>query len=73
MCNVFGDLALQGSDIINDDKLVQFFSDMLARSETRSEPCWWGVTNIGANTVLIQDKPLKVPQSNFLIVRGLAR
>jgi hypothetical protein len=32
-CKVYGDLALQYSDFTNDDNLVQFFSDVLARRD----------------------------------------
>ena len=32
-CKVYGDLALQYSDFTNDDNLVQFFNDVLARRD----------------------------------------
>ena len=59
-CKVYGDLTHQFSDLSNDDQLVKFFSDVLARrDQLLVDTCGGGGnTTVGANPgTSYQDKP----------------
>ena len=48
-CQVYGDIKDKYNDLTNDDQLVQFFSDVLARRETLETLGGGDFTTAGAN------------------------
>ena len=62
-CKVYGDLTHKYDNLADDNQLVQFFAEVLARSEDLEvETCGSGVdTTVGANSgPEDQDKPAQV-------------
>ena len=66
-CKVYGDLTLQYDDLTNDDNLVSFFNDVLARREELDKV--WGTLLVGIRQRWSQSCPFwqDKPAQNYLL------